>query len=1043
MRNTIDRSEWWSGLDELWQGALRESAGFDGDDDLSAPSESQLDRLLGVEVVRLNNQGVKSIEAVRPLRKLRVLDVGWSRVETIEPLSEHTELEQLDISVSRVVDLSPLAGLSKLRSLAIDSLDVTDLKVLAPLSALEELSVTSIAATSLSGVEQLPRLRFLNANASQVRDISALAHAPCLERVMLSWLDIPDLSPLAGAHALRVLELNQSGLGHVDLRGLERLETLELCASRLADPSVLKHLVGLRHLKFNETRLGDLSFARELKQLRTLNISGTDVVDLTPLGGCPELEKLDVRDSAVARFDGLEALSRLTELNAANTPVTDVTPLASCSALVKLHLEGTFVSDIDPLRALEHLEELNLSETFVRSLEPLHGGGLTWLNALGSDADEAELIAFARHNPDAEIEPSVDVDDDMPATTWQRPADLSSPRAWYTSLSGYHKYLMSNAVDVPEDDAASDADCEKMFELEELDLGQSEWFGDLSPLEPLKRLRVLRAGGAHVKRLDVLATLPLIEELDLGGCRARDLAPLGALERLRVLNLAKSPVQDLRPLAGARALETLNLEGTWVTSLAGLESLGGLRELNLTRSRLEDLAGIGGVKSLRSLSLRQTRVGDISRLSGLDELVELDLTQTPVVDLAPLAGLANLETLEFNSTQARDFSPLAKLTRLRKLTVSGSFDDATPLSRITTLEEFDASNSKLTSLNGLEAHPSLRELDIADTEVSDLTPLSGARELRTLTANNTPVADLTPLAGLESLAAVFLNDTLVQELGALHGLPHLDMVTVEDARVSYEEVKAFRAAQPKVDLQHDHLDEEEAELEQSMASAKRLQETPRPFGDVFEEFLGLVEKSTGVSRLDLGFRPPASEEEIAKMEAELRGDSDEDEWNERVGEHGLDDLKAMLRVANGHTKKFAFLAGPLLDTESVVSEYLEMLEYASDEVSSYKDDETLHEVNMHEYWIPFASYTAEVTFLIDLDPGPSGKRGQVLVNYGFEDKFVICDSLSELFRLVNQTLRDGTLKFGPIEGYEQKYDLLTPAGKQARLVELLCKLRGD
>ncbi|HEY6724873.1 MAG TPA: hypothetical protein VI197_12635 [Polyangiaceae bacterium] len=63
----------------------------------------------------------------------------------------------------------------------------------------------------------------------------------------------------------------------------------------------------------------------------------------------------------------------------------------------------------------------------------------------------------------------------------------------------------------------------------------------------------------------------------------------------------------------------------------------------------------------------------------------------------------------------------------------------------------------------------------------------------------------------------------------------------------------------------------------------------------------------------------------------------------------------------------------------------------------------------------------------------------MLVNYGFEDKFVICGGLNELFSLVNQMLLEGSFQFGPIEGYEQKYDLLTSAGKQARLVELLGK----
>jgi len=209
------------------------------------------------------------------------------------------------------------------------------------------------------------------------------------------------------------------------------------------------------------------------------------------------------------------------------------------------------------------------------------------------------------------------------------------------------------------------------------------------------------------------------------------------------------------------------------------------------------------------------------------------------------------------------------------------------------------------------------------------------------------------------------------------------------------------------------------------------------FKDAFEEFLSLVEKSTGRSRTDLGFHPPASEAQIAAMEAALREDSDADEWDAKVGAHGLDDLKTMLRLANGHTTKFAFLNGPLLDTESVVREYGELLEYASDDDDGYEDDDKLRAVTMHPYWIPFASYPAEVSFLVDFDPGPAGKHGQVLVNYNFEEKFVVCDSLTDLFTRVNEKLKEGSVRFGPVQGYEQEYDLLDANGKRAKVVQLL------
>lgn len=216
------------------------------------------------------------------------------------------------------------------------------------------------------------------------------------------------------------------------------------------------------------------------------------------------------------------------------------------------------------------------------------------------------------------------------------------------------------------------------------------------------------------------------------------------------------------------------------------------------------------------------------------------------------------------------------------------------------------------------------------------------------------------------------------------------------------------------------------------------------FKDVYAEFLSLIEQSSGRSLNDLGFRPPASEKELADMEAALRGDSDEDEWNEKVGPEGLADLKTMLRLANGHTTKLALLNGPLLSAEEVAREYRDLLEYASDDDSpGYNDDETLQAVNMHAFWIPFASYPAEVTYLVDFVPGPAGRRGQVVVSYGFEDTITICSSLTELFSLASKGLREKVIKIGPIEDYEQEYDVLTADGEQADIIEVLRKLRGD
>ena len=796
-----DARKWWAGLSEKWRCALQEAASLDSEEALSEPSALELQRILSVERVVQNYQGFSSLEAVRPLTKLKVLLVrGSGKVDTIDALRELTSLEQLDIGECRVIDLSPLAGLQQLRELAIDSVGVTDLAVLASLVNLEKLSITGIPATTLRGLEGLTKLRELNANSSHVSDISALASAKSLERVMLNWLTIADLSPLRGASALRILEMNQAQVGRVDLRGLDQLEVLSAIGAKLEEFSFVGHLPSLKKLHLAGTALPDLSSLAGLEQLEVLDISKTSVTSLAPLKGCTALQQLSIRDTGFTSLDGLPQLTELTKLDASGSCLESIESLAGCSALGNLDISKTFVTDVSPLAGLDQLKDLNLSDTWVASLAGLQGLSLDSLNVLGSAVTELQLIEFQRENSDTSVEPSVDVDDEMPAGAWVRPVELNA-RDWYMSLDGYYTMLFREAVGVDDDARATDEQCQQMLELEELDLERGEWLSDLSPLEPLKRLRVLRAGGAHVKRLDVLAELQNLEELDLSGCRVRDFSPLGRLPRLARLNLKDSTIADLRPLANARALTHLNVDSTRVTSLAGLESLDALEGLVASRCPLEDLSALKGAGKLCGLDLRQTQVRDLAPLSGLPQLEHLVLTNTPVADLSPLADLPALHTLEVQGAQVVDFSTLGRLLQLRKLKVSGTFADASPLADAKALEELDASNSKLTSLRGLEGHPSLKKLNIDATRVSDLTPLATAVALEYLAANNTFVSDLTPLASLSRLSVAFLNDTEVRSLAPLHALTKLEMVSVEGALVSSDEADAFSEALPEVDFQ--------------------------------------------------------------------------------------------------------------------------------------------------------------------------------------------------------------------------------------------------
>ena len=121
------------------------------------------------------------------------------------------------------------------------------------------------------------------------------------------------------------------------------------------------------------------------------------------------------------------------------------------------------------------------------------------------------------------------------------------------------------------------------------------------------------------------------------------LAGFGALDRL--------PPE----IASLSLLQSLDLSGTDIADLAPLARMTGLRELGLSYTPVADLAPLRGLTGLRSLDLSVSRVEDIAPLSGLTALGDLFISGTP---FQRLSGLRT-ETLSQSDLRARFGTPEA------------------------------------------------------------------------------------------------------------------------------------------------------------------------------------------------------------------------------------------------------------------------------------------------------------------------------------------------------------------------------------------------
>jgi len=161
-----------------------------------------LPRALGslVDLERLNIAccGVTDIDVLRPLAKLRALDVSWAGIDTVEPLAGLTALEELTLDhCDRVEDLSPLAALTNLRKLSLDSTEPASLDVVRSLPALRELHIEGIE-TKLDAIYQLSDDVELHASEDileRYRDRAKLRGLPTLAELepQLASRDVDDL----------------------------------------------------------------------------------------------------------------------------------------------------------------------------------------------------------------------------------------------------------------------------------------------------------------------------------------------------------------------------------------------------------------------------------------------------------------------------------------------------------------------------------------------------------------------------------------------------------------------------------------------------------------------------------------------------------------------------------------------------------------------------------------------------------------------------------------------------------------------------------
>ena len=213
------------------------------------------------------------------------------------------------------------------------------------------------------------------------------------------------------------------------------------------------------------TVVRDLTGLEYLTQAYAVSLNYHRITDLSPLSGLTNTRRLWLRDNLISDLSPLSGLT-LDHLSISDNPVSDLSPLSGQVWLATFYAANTGISDLSPLAGLTRIRLLDLQDNHISDISPL-----TRVNDLTQVFLSGNLIS------------------DLSPLANRNLRTLTAANNRITDLSPLRNSLA----------------------METLDLNGNERLVDLSVVERMEALKVLRLDGTGVEDLK-----PLVDNTGLG-----------------------------------------------------------------------------------------------------------------------------------------------------------------------------------------------------------------------------------------------------------------------------------------------------------------------------------------------------------------------------------------------------------------------------------------------------------------------------------------------------------------------------------------------
>ena len=171
------------------------------------------------------------------LKNLKVLNLGFNRIEEIKNLEELSNLETLILRGNKLTKIQNLKSLTKLQNLYLQDNEIAVIENLEELFALKTLYLDGNKITNLD----LNYIRFV-------------------QTLSLNNNMIYNILPSHDPSNITFLSLSGNSIKNIDgISSLEKLESLDLFDNQIEDTTPLKDLVNLTYLRLSTNNIKDIS----------------------------------------------------------------------------------------------------------------------------------------------------------------------------------------------------------------------------------------------------------------------------------------------------------------------------------------------------------------------------------------------------------------------------------------------------------------------------------------------------------------------------------------------------------------------------------------------------------------------------------------------------------------------------------------------------------------------------------------------------------------------------------------------------------------